>query len=283
MGQSPAWVQHHIKSLLSAGLVELAELRFNGTVNEKYYRAVAGGLLLQQTILPETPLPVFLLAGSHDLALEWLAERIAPQVRLLSLPVGSLDGLIHLRQGLCQASGAHILAENGEYNLPTVRQLFPERNVTLVTLAHRTQGWIFAPGNPRGFRGAVDLLQPGIRFVNRNPGSGTRLWLDGELQRLGIPAEAVPGYERFVKTHTEAAACIQRGEADVALGLEAAALQAGLGFLPLFSERYDLVLPRQYLPSLAPVLNAVQGADFRRGVRGLRGYDTAHSGEEVRV
>jgi len=281
LGRHPAWVQHHIKALEAGGLVEIAEVRVNAGVTEKFYRARAGGFLVQEMILPLGGKPALVFSGSHDLALERLAQQLSSHVELLVHPVGSLDGLINLRMGLCSLSGAHLLDVSGAYNTPFVSRLFPDRRVHLVTLAHRTQGWMTAPGNPRGIRGAADLLQPGLRFVNRNPGSGTRLWLDGELNRLGIAPETVPGYRSSVKTHTEAALAIQSGQADVALGLEAAALQHRLGFLPLFTERYDLVLPDEQLAALAPLLDTLQTAAFRRDVANLRGYDTAHTGEEI--
>lgn len=283
LGRHPAWVQHHIRVLEAGGLVEIAEVRVNAGVTEKFYRARAGGFLMQEMILPLGGKPTLVFSGSHDLALEQLARQLSPHLELLVHPVGSLDGLVNLRMGLCNISGAHLLDDSGAYNTPFVSRLFPDRRVHLVTLAHRAQGWMTAPGNPRGIRGAADLLQPGLRFVNRNPGSGTRLWLDGELRRLGIAPEAVSGYSQVVKTHTEAALAIQRGEADVALGLEAAAIQHGLDFLPLFEERYDLVLPEESLPALAPLLDTLQTGAFRRGVQGMRGYDTAHTGEEIAI
>jgi len=281
LGKHPAWVQHHIKALEAGGLVEIAEVRVTAGVTEKFYRARAGGFLLREMILPQGGKPALVFSGSHDLALERLAQQLARHVEIIVHPVGSLDGLVNLRMGLCSLSGAHLLDVSGDYNTPFVSRLFPDRRMHLVTLAHRTQGWMTAPGNPRGIRGAADLLQPGLRFVNRNPGSGTRLWLDGELNRLGIAPETVSGYGRVVKTHTEAALTIQAGEADVALGLEAAAIQLGLDFVPLFAERYDLVLPEEKLRALAPLLDTLQTATFRRGVEGLRGYDTAHTGEEI--
>lgn len=281
LGKHPAWVQHHIKALEAGGLVEIAEARVTAGVTEKFYRARAGGFLLQEMVLPRGAKPALVFSGSHDLAIERLAQQLARHIEILVHPVGSLDGLVNLRMGLCSLSGAHLLDVSGEYNAPFVSRLFPDRRVHLVTLARRTQGWMTAPGNPRGIHGAADLLQPGIHFINRNPGSGTRLWLDGELRRLGIASETVPGYGRSVKTHTEAALAIQSGEADAALGLEAAAARHGLDFLPLFSERYDLVLPNEQLQALAPLLDALQTAAFRRGVDSLRGYDTAHTGEEI--
>lgn len=172
--QSPAWIRHHILALEAAGLVEVSEIRKTKRVTEKFYRARADALLLQEIILPKTGKPIVVLSGSHDLALEEIAEQLKNHVLLLSLPVGSMDGLVNLRQGLCQISGSHLLDETGEYNTPFVKHLFPDRDVEIVTLAHRVQGIMVAEGNPKGVKRLSDLAQPNIRFVNRNPGSGTR-------------------------------------------------------------------------------------------------------------
>jgi putative molybdopterin biosynthesis protein len=283
LGQSPAWVRHHILALESAKLIELSEVRITGKVTEKFYRARAGAFLLQELILPEGDKPAVVFSGSHDLALEKIGEQIADHLTLLTLPVGSLDGLVNLRQGLCQVSGAHLLDKSGEYNAPFVRHLFPDRAMDLVTLAYRTQGLMLTPGNSKGVRGVADLTQTGLRFINRNPGSGTRLWLDTELERLGIPPEKIDGYEHVVNTHTECARAIANGQADAALGLQASAQQYGLDFIPLFEERYDLVLPREQENTLAPLLEHIQTAAFRRTVSSLTGYNTFHSGEQVSI
>lgn len=279
--QSPAWVRHHILALQAAGLIELAEIRRTGTVIEKFYRAKAGALLLQEVVLPKSKKPVIVFSGSHDLALEAAAAHLERHAHLLSLPVGSLDGLVNLRQGLCQFSGAHLRDENGEYNTPHLRRLFPDRDMGVVTLAHRTQGLMVAPGNPKGVRSASDLARAGLRFINRNPGSGTRLWLDAELKRLGVPVEQVDGYFQVVSTHNDTARAVAEGQADVALGLQAAAQKYGLDFIPLFDERYDLVFPRELSGQLSILLNYIQSAGFRRDMAGLNGYECAHSGEQV--
>ena len=283
LGRSAAWVRHHVKVLEGAGLVELAEVRTTGAVTEKFYRARARALLLQELILPAGGKAAVVFSGSHDLAVEAIAARLASRLTLLSLPVGSLDGLVHLREGLCQVSGAHLLDASGEYNAPYVRHLFPDRAVELVTLANRTQGLMLAPGNPKSLRGIGDLARGEVRIVNRNPGSGTRLWLDRELARLGIPPGQVSGYRQEVKTHTEAAARIERGQADAALGLQAAAELHGLGFIPLFEERYDLVLLRDNEKLLRPLLEYLQTAAFRHELRLLAGYNPAHSGEQIPI
>lgn len=279
--RSPAWIRHHILTLESAGLVEVSEIRKTKRVTEKFYRARADALLLQEIILPKSNKPMVIFSGSHDLALEGAADHLQKHVHLLSLPVGSLDGLVNLRQGLCQVSGSHLLDENGEYNTPYVRRLFPDRDVEIVTLAHRTQGLMVAEGNPKGVKVLSDLVNPGVRFVNRNPGSGTRLWLDTNLHRQNISSERVKGYQKIVKTHTDAAALIQTGKADAAIGLQAAAHQHRLDFIPLFEERYDLVLPRAQEKPLSPLLDYIQTTAFRKSLISLSGYNPAHSGEPV--
>jgi putative molybdopterin biosynthesis protein len=281
MKQSPAWIRHHILALESAGLVEVREIRKTGRVTEKFYSARADALLLQELILPKTKKPALIFSGSHDLALERIAEHLQKHVMLLSLPVGSLDGLVNLRQGLCQISGSHLLDESGEYNTPFVRHLFPERAVQIITLAYRTQGLMLASGNPNGLKKIADIAKPDIRFVNRNPGSGTRLWLDTELRKLDIPSEKVRGYDKVVKTHSEAAMLIATNKADAALGLQAAAHQNHLDFIPLFEERYDLILPREQEKTLSPLLDYIQTIDFRNSISLLTGYNTTHSGEQI--
>ncbi|HXQ35320.1 MAG TPA: substrate-binding domain-containing protein [Anaerolineales bacterium] len=283
MKQSPAWIRHHILALESANLVEVSEIRRTGKVIEKFYRAKADALLLQEVILPKTKKPVVIFSGSHDLALEGMAEQLEKHVTLLSMHVGSLDGLVNLRLGLCQISGSHLLDESGEYNTPFIRHLFPDRHMEVITLAYRTQGLILAAGNPKAIKKIADIARPNVRFVNRNAGSGTRLWFDAELRRLKIPTEKINGYDRVVSTHSDAASAVHSGRADAALGLQAAAHRHNLDFIPLFEERYDLILPRENEKTLMPLLDYIQTADFRNAVNLLTGYNTAHSGEQIPI
>ncbi|MCJ7622428.1 MAG: substrate-binding domain-containing protein [Anaerolineaceae bacterium] len=213
--------------------------------------------------------------------METAVTHIARYAHLLTLPVGSLDGLINLRQRLCQISGIHLLDETGEYNTPYVRRIFPDRDMQLITLAHRTQGLISAPGNPLGIHATSDLPQTGLRFINRNPGSGTRLWLDNELKKLAIPFETIAGYQHTLNTHLETARAVAEGRADATLGLQAAAHKFGLSFTPLFHERYDLIFPRDLSVHMDILLNFIQSGDFRHQLAELRGYESTHTGELV--
>ncbi|MFZ1043969.1 MAG: substrate-binding domain-containing protein [Anaerolineales bacterium] len=279
--QSPAWIRHHILALQLAGLVELVEVRKTGKVTEKYYRAKAGAFLLQQMVLPKTKKSALMISSSNDLALESIGHHLEEHFHLLNFPVGSLDGLVNLRQGLCQFSGSHILDEDGQYNASTVRHLFPDRAVELVTLAYRTQGLLVRPGNPKSIKRIQDIARNGMRFVNREAGSGTRLWFDAELKRLRLDAKQIRGYDRIAKTHSESASLIEAGQADVTLGIQAAAHQHHLDFIPLFEERYDLVLPRENEEFISPLLDYLQTAAFRTELNSLTGYNSAHSGEQI--
>jgi putative molybdopterin biosynthesis protein len=283
MKRSAAWVRHHIHALEAVGLVQLDEVRVTGRATEKYYRAVAGAWILEQVILPKTRQPVVLFSGSHDPALEAVGDSLHGKPAVLAMYVGSLNGLTNLRQGLCHLSGIHLLDQNGEYNRPYVRHFFADREVELVTLAYRTQGLMVAVGNPKAVRRVEDLQRPGVQFVNRNAGSGTRLWLDAALERARIAHGSVRGYSHVVSTHTQAAWWIKTGRADAALGLQAAAHESGLEFVPLFEERYDLVLPRDAEQLMSPLLDYIQTAAFRARTNSMTGYNTAHSGELIPV
>ncbi|HUI90077.1 MAG TPA: substrate-binding domain-containing protein [Anaerolineales bacterium] len=281
--QSPAWVRHHILALQSADLVEVVEIRKTGRVTEKYYHAKVGVLLFPSLVSPKTRKSSLIFSGSNDLVLRSLAQHMDQGLNFLNIPVSSLDGLIYLRLGLCQFSGTHILDENGEYNVSTVRHLFPDRVMKMVTLAHRTQGLMVQGGNPKSIREIQDIARQDIRFVNRDPGSGTRLWLDAKLKRLKIEASRIRGYSEVAKTHDASASAVETGKADVTLGLQAAAHEHHLDFIPLYEERYDLVLPGENEKLVSPLLDYLQTSAFRNELNLLAGYSSAHSGEQIRL
>jgi molybdate-binding protein len=285
MGRHPAWIRHHLKQLELAGLVELAEVRTTRNYTERFYRATAQTFAINTMILPEPgERGLLVIVGSDDLALDVLADQVRADdtgPAVLTMAMGSLEGLIALRQGLGHAAGCHLLdAETGEFNAPFARRLFPGRALVLVTLAHREQGLLVAPGNPLRLRSIADAAQAGATIVNRNNGSGTRLLLDRLLADAGLSPQALAGYENEVFTHSEAAQVIAARGADLALGIRAAARRYDLGFVPLSEERYDLVIPREQYGSelLAPLLRHLHARAFRQAVERLGGYSTRLSG-----
>jgi len=148
-------------------------------------------------------------------------------------------------------------------------------------LAHRTQGLMLAPANPKGIRAVNDLMRNDIRFVNRNLGSGTRIWLDEQLREQNIPSKMINGYENTCTTHSAAAKEVKMGLADVCIGLQAAALQSELDFIPLFEERFDLAIPKEHAALATPLLDELQTAAFRNTAQTLTGYNIAQSGVQI--
>ena len=224
------------------------------------------------------------IVASHDLALNMLVSRLRqknPEVKIDVTYAGSLGGLIALQEGRADLAGVHLLdAETGEYNYPYVKHLLPGREMAIVHLAYRIQGLMIAAGNPKRIQGLSDLRRPDVTLVNRQKGSGTRILLDQELPKLGITPSEVKGYKREVDTHLAVARGIAEGKADVGLGIEAAARASHIDFLPLYRERYDLVMPIENHRSkkLVPLLKVIASRDFRKAVTGAGGYDTSQTG-----
>lgn len=287
IGKHPAWVRHHLCVLVDAGLAELVEERVVRNYTEKYYGATANAFETHLLVTPATGEARTLVAlGSHDLGLQLLGDEVErAHVGLVSVSVGSLDGLVALRQGLCDVAGCHLFDdEREEYNTPFLRHLFPDIPVAAVTLAYREQGLITAPGDPLGIQDLADLAGTGARLANRNAGSGTRVWLDGRLRRERIDTGAIAGYDTSFGTHTAVGTAIAAGEADAGIGLRASAERFGLHFRPLFQERYDLVVRRDRLDeaSIHALLETLASRRLKRTLGTLAGYDASHTGEEAR-
>jgi putative molybdopterin biosynthesis protein len=224
--------------------------------------------------------------GSHDLVLDLAASELRavdPGITLASSNVGSLGGLVALRDGLCHVAGSHLLdPPSGEYTLPYVDRVLGGRDVAVVRLVHRDQGLIVAAGNPLGIGGIEDLAR--VRYVNRQRGAGTRVLLDHELGRRGIAPESIDGYGREEHTHLAVAAAIAAGRADAGLGIMAAARAFGLDFVPVTREPYDLVLATETLedPVTAPLWGLLEEPSFRAAVEALGGYGTEEMGRRIR-
>ncbi len=285
VGHHPAWVRHHLLSLEQAGLVTLQETRPTKGYVEKFYGATARAYAVNFMVLPEPgERGLLVVLGSDDLALDLLARELrsdpaAPDV--VTIAMGSLEGLIALRQGVGQVAGCHLLDPGtGDFNTAYARALFPGRALMLVTLAHRQQGLMVAPGNPLALGTVADVAASGARLVNRNPGSGTRVWLDRLLADAGVAPGSIRGYEVEVMTHGQAAQAVVDGDADVALGILAAARACDLEFVPLLEERYDLVTPREVYESelLVPLLAKLGEDEFKHAIDDIGGYATRETG-----
>lgn len=226
--------------------------------------------------------------GSHDLVIDLAATALRasdPTLSLVSTNVGSLGGLVALRDRLCHLAGSHLLhPATGEYTLPYLDKMMSDRDLAVIRLVHRDQGLIVPRGNPRGVTGLADLAGGELSYVNRQRGAGTRMLLDQELRRLGIDPARVHGYTREEPTHLAVAAAVAAGRADCGMGILAAARAFELDFVPIAQEPYDLVVEAASLtdPLLAPLWELLDSADFRASVRKLGGYGTEETGRRIR-
>jgi putative molybdopterin biosynthesis protein len=225
------------------------------------------------------------VVGSHDLVLDIIANLIQeqhPGRRLISSHVGSMGGLTALLRGEAHLAGVHLLDENsGVYNLPAVRRILGNRAMILVNLSYRTQGMLIPKGNPLGIEGMPDLVRPGVRFINRQRGSGTRLLFDHLLRKEQIAPGQVSGYEREEYTHLAVAVAIASGKADAGLGIQAAAVSLGLDFIPVGDERYDLCIPADLWETeeVLVVRELLDDPEFSKAAGRLQGYDFRDCGK----
>jgi molybdate-binding protein len=227
--------------------------------------------------------------GSHDLLMDLIVRFLQEGDRSFELTVefaGSLGGLIALSRGAADLAGVHLWDEaTGSYNLPFIERVLPGKRLVVLTLAHRQLGMFVAPGNPLNIHTLDDLARANVRFVNRQPGSGTRVWLDAQLRGLGIETKNISGYDQEEQTHLAVADAVALGKVDVGLGILAAGRSVALDFVPLTRERYDLVIPRSIwrLPSTKALVAVVNSVKLKESIRFLGGYDDAETGRETRL
>jgi putative molybdopterin biosynthesis protein len=233
---------------------------------------------------PEDIEGTLVILGSHDNTLDLLAtllHRRNPRLRLSSGHVGSLGGLVALRQGRAHLGGSHLYdPETNSYNIPFIKKHLAGLPLKLINLAWRQQGFMVQPGNPHDIQKVADLTRPGVRFINRQRGAGTRLLLDHLLQQEGIDPAGIQGYEREEYTHMAIAANVKSGTADVGLGILAAARALGLDFIPLTPERYDLVVPQATFADqrFQELLEVIRSPEFHSAAEALGGYDLKDCG-----
>lgn len=226
------------------------------------------------------------IAGSDDLLLGRVLARIlhseCPELLTFYATMGSLEGVRAIREGKAHLAGVHLYhPQSGQYNLPYLGNFSPKERPLVFNLAYRNQGWMVRSKRSPAFQGPADLLEPGIRLINRERGSGTRILLDHLLAQDGIDPKEVTGYTNEVYTHLEVGLSILKGEAEVGLGIQPVAEFLGLRFFPITTERYDLLVPQGNL-SMEPVrifFNLLNSRRFLKEARALPGYDLKDSGK----
>jgi len=228
------------------------------------------------------------MVGSHDLTLDLLGNflgKLYPPIFFSSQNVGSLGGVLAIKNGICHMAGLHLLdPDTGEYNFPYIRQYLKEREVRVIHLVYREQGLIVRKGNPKGIKGLDDLLREDIRFMNRQKGSGTRILLDHALKTLSLAPGKIQGYEKEEFTHMAIASAVASGIADAGMGILSAAKALDLDFIPVAKERYDVIIPTRYFEDakIQKVLETIRSGEFKEMVLQMGGYDTSRTGEELR-
>ena len=227
--------------------------------------------------------------GSHDPLLDELADMLHlenPELYMSSSHVGSMGGIMAIRRGEAHAAGSHLLdTADGSYNRSFIRKYFPKGDVRLISCVGRQQGLMVARGNPLNIRKFSDIARDGVRYVNRQKGSGTRILTDYLCKREHVDASAIYGYDREELTHTSVAAQIVSGSADAGMGIYSAAKLYDLDFIPICIEEYDLIIPDHAwdTPMVRSLLTILKSDAFREKILSLGGYTVDNPGEVIPV
>lgn len=227
--------------------------------------------------------------GSHDPLLDELANMMHmenPEVYMSSAHVGSMGGIMAIRRGEAHAAGCHLLdTETGEYNRAFIKKYFPMGGVKLLRCVGRQQGLMLQKGNPMKIEGFKDVANNGVRYVNRQKGSGTRILTDYLCKKEGIAPEKIYGYDREELTHTSVATQIASGSADAGMGIYSAAKLYGLDFLPVCIEEYDLLIPDHAWgsPMVRQLVASLKSPAFRKKIESMGGYTLERPGEIIEL
>ena len=237
----------------------------------------------------EEILNTVVMVGSHDLTLDVLANLLGkfyPPIYFSAQNVGSLGGILAIKNGICHVAGLHLLdPDTGEYNFPYIRKYLHDVKVRLIHLVSREQGLFVQKGNPKKIKGLEDLLRKEVNFINRQKGSGTRILLDHGLKSRSIEPSQIQGYQKEEFTHMAVASTVANGIADTGLGILPAAKAMGLDFIPIAHERYDLVIPSIYFRDnkIQTMIETIRSGPFKRAVEEMGGYDVSRTGEELTI
>ena len=222
--------------------------------------------------------------GSHDPIIDIAADIMHSRNKrffLSSSNVGSTGGLMALKTGETHVAPTHLLdMETGEYNRTYLKKYVPHKKIALVKCVNRIQGFMVEKGNPKNITKFEDLERKDVKFVNRQRGSGTRLLLDYNLNKLYIDFKNIKGYYREEFTHLAVAAAVEAGDADAGLGVYSAANMMGLDFIPVCNEEYDLAIPEEYLELdiIKEFIETIKSEEFKEKLDELGGYDYSNTG-----
>jgi putative molybdopterin biosynthesis protein len=276
-----------VYALAKAQKIPCTRVTGKWTFPRKLIDAWVEGSAAQATKEIHSETRAFVLAtGSDDPSLAVLRDLFERQTQPASFflnTAGSSGGLAALRSGVADFATSHLLdPSSGEYNLPFVKNQLGATAV-VVQLFYRQLGLVVPSGNPMKLRTLADLTRPKLRMINRQVGSGTRLYLDHALGRLKIDSRKLHGYEVSVATHFEVGLRVLRGEADAGLATLTTARLLGLDFVPLARERFDAVMlqERFFSPAIQTLLSIVGSREFRACLDALGGYDSAESGRII--
>ena len=223
--------------------------------------------------------------GSHDPLLDELGNMLHvadESLYMSSSHVGSMGGIMAIRRGEAHIAGCHLLdTVTGEYNLSFMKKYFPKGDVKLIRCVGREQGLMVAKGNPLDIQKFADIAKEGVRYVNRQKGSGTRILADYLCKTEQIDMASVYGYEREEMTHTSVAAQIANGSADAGMGIYSAAKLYDLDFIPICIEEYDLIISDYAwnTPMVQQLMQVLKSDLFRQKLMELGGYTVENAGE----
>ncbi|WP_226916674.1 helix-turn-helix transcriptional regulator [Halomonas sp. FME65] len=226
-----------------------------------------------------SPLPL-IVAGSQDPLLEWAVRESGSD--LASLCHGSGDGLRRLMEGKAMLAGIHLLNfESGRYNEPAALGLGGVRDLIVLHWAKRQQGLLVAPGNPLGIQTLNDISRQKATLAHRQPDAGAAQLLRYLLQRSAIEPNTLNLAANVSLSEDDLALSIAQGEADVGLGVEAAARRQHLHFIPLIEESFDLVMHRRsyFEPAVQALISFTRQKRFIQRAGALQGYDVSGLGE----
>ena len=227
--------------------------------------------------------------GSHDPLLDELADRMHlenDEVYMSSSHVGSMGGVMAVRRGEAHAAGCHLLdTETGNYNIAFIKKYFPKGGVKLVRCVGRQQGLMVAKGNPLGIQNFTDIAKSGLRYVNRQKGSGTRILTDYLCKQASLDADKIYGYDREELTHNSVAVQISSGSADAGMGIYSAAKLYNLDFIPICIEEYDLLIPDHAwdTPQVRQMLAVLKSEAFAQKILSMGGYTIENPGEVIPI